>query len=361
MTSSLTPLYPSAPCAARQVARRCAYRQGGLTLVELMIALALGLVVTGAALTVFLSNREAYRLTENLARIHDDARIVFEQMARDIREAGGIPCGSTLPIANVLNNPSSNWWSNWADGGLHGYSETQAGPKPFGTGSGDRVSGTDAILIRSGTLSEGVVVTDHNPASAQFKVNTSNHGISDGDIVMACDNSQAAIFQVTNTNSTNKIVVHNTGTGTPGNCTKGLGLPVTCTAVGTSKTFDGGGLLTKLSASFWYIGHNGRGGRSLYRLTMSGNTNAKAEEMAEGVTDMNIEYLTSDGASPPTLSDQFVTADSITDWSDAATSRVVAVRIQLTHATQEAVSTDRTALQRNTYLAISLRNREYHP
>ncbi|QPK64184.1 PilW family protein [Methylomonas sp. LL1] len=323
-------------------------KNSGFSLVELMIALLLGLFLIGGVISVFLSNRVAYRQNENLARIQENARYAFEVMGRDIREAGGIACGSNLLTANVLNDKSTTWWANWGDG-LQGYEGDETLPaKANGTGATDRVAGTDAVVIHTGTDDNGVTITEHNPASAQFKVNTTAHGIVDGDVLLVCDYKQAAIFQTTNASSTNVTIVHNTGTGTPGNCSKGLGYPTVCTALGTPYTFEGGGLMTKLAANAWYIGFNGRGGRSLYRV--SGTPTPVAEEIAEGVTDLQIQYLAKDaGGSLPA---SYVDADAITDWT-----RVVATRLVFTIQSLENVGTDAQPLERTWNVVVSLRNR----
>jgi type IV pilus assembly protein PilW len=65
-------------------------RNDGFSLVELMIAMLLGLFIIGGVISVFLSNRVAYRQNENLARMQENARYAFEVVGRDIREVGGI-------------------------------------------------------------------------------------------------------------------------------------------------------------------------------------------------------------------------------------------------------------------------------
>ncbi|MFA4097975.1 prepilin-type N-terminal cleavage/methylation domain-containing protein [Xanthomonas perforans] len=88
--------------------------QGGFNLIELMISMVLGLLVVGAAIGIFLSNRQAYAATEGVGRIQETARLGFELIARDIREAGANPCDKALPVANVLTAPTATWWKNWA-------------------------------------------------------------------------------------------------------------------------------------------------------------------------------------------------------------------------------------------------------
>lgn len=327
----------------------------GFSLVELMIAMLLGLFLIGGVISVFLSNKEVYRQNENLARMQENARYAFEVVGRSVREVAGIPCGSNMPTANVLNNPTANWWSNWGDG-IHGYEGTETLPaQATGTGTSQRVSGTDAFIIYSSTENNGVVVTEHTPAAAQFKVNTTAHGFVDGDIVLVCDYKQAAIMQITSASTSNVTIVHNTGnTVEPGNCSKGLGYPTVCTTNGTAYTFENGGFMTKLSANAWYVGYNGRGGKSLFRvaLTRSGSNAATiTEEFAEGVTDMQIKYLSKDASGNLPVS--YVDADSITDWT-----RVVAVRMVFTLQSLEDVGTGATPLTRTWNTVITLRNRQ---
>lgn len=325
----------------------------GIGLIELMIALALGLVISGAIFSAFIASRDILRTTDNLARLHDDARVAFELLAREIREAGNTGCGNTL-VANVLNNSGTNWWSNWESGSLIGYGGKSAAPAhPFGNATSDRVDDTEAILLRQGALSP-VVITQHTPASAQFKVSQANHGFEPGDILMACDEQSAAIFQVTNSNQSNRTIVHNTGGGAPGNCSKDLGYPTNCAGNRKERTFASGGILSRYSAAFWYIGWNPQGGRSLYRLNHTNNNTPV--EMARDVTQMQLAYLVSDRADPPANASSFVPADAVTDWNN-----VVAVRVTLTHQTQDKIGTDGLPITRTTQYTISVRNREYIP
>ncbi|WP_367154856.1 PilW family protein [Methylomonas sp. HYX-M1] len=330
--------------------------QAGFSLIELMIAMMLGLFLIGGVVSVFLSNRAVYRQNENLSRMQESARYAFEVIARDLREAGGIPCGSNLPTGNVLNDADTTWWANWGEG-LHGYEGTETLPaKAIGTATASRVSGTDAVSILSGTAYNGTTVTDHNPTAAEFKVNTTAHEIVDGDVLMVCDFKQAAIFQTTNANDSNVTIVHNTGgSQAPANCSKGLGYPTICTTNGEEYSFEDGGILTKLSSNAWYIGYNSRGGKSLYRVKMynsGGNAATQADEVAEGITDMQLQYLAKDASG--NLASNYVDATSITTWT-----RVVAIRLIFTLQSLENVATGTAQpLTRTWNATITIRNRQ---
>lgn len=58
-----------------------AMRQRGVSLIEVMVALGLGLVVVLAASMVFIGSRQANRTTEGLSRAQETARSAFELIA----------------------------------------------------------------------------------------------------------------------------------------------------------------------------------------------------------------------------------------------------------------------------------------
>jgi len=333
-------------------------RQQGVTLIELMIAMVLGLVVLGGVTAIFLANRETYRVSEGVNRMQENARYSFEILGRTLREAGGNLCGATR-VANVLNNASTTWWANWGNAirGFESGVDDTLFPKAMGTNVADRVAGTDAVIVITALSNEGLVITEHNPTSAQFKVNTTNHGLRDGDILMACDNNQAAIFQVTNANSNNVTIVHNTGGSvSPGNCSKGLGFPTVCTSNGTPYTFAERGFLARLSSQAWYIGNNPRGGRSLYRLQLTnsnGSATARGQEVVPNVSNLQLAYLTQTGGA---IAADYVRADQV-DWNAVAngTTKVVAVRLELTTEEPE-VRVSGQPLSRTWVTIVQLRN-----
>lgn len=343
----------------------------GVTLVELMVALLLGLLVAGAAMSVFIANKKTYVAAENLGRLQETSRVAFELMARDVRELGVNACGSDLSqAANVLNTPAATWYTDFA-GGIRGYGASTAfADAGFGTAEGQRVAGTDALQLLSADATQATIQA-HVPASARFGLNTVDHGLEVGDIAVACDPQHAAIFQVTNAApGVNANIVHQTGTGTPGNCSNGLGSPVTCTTTGTAYRFGcafGGtvaaidcsleenrwsAFIASLRALRWYVGCNGRAscdepaGRSLYRSRLANDAGTLAvrdDEIAEGVTGMTLRYLVDGGAG-------YVAASAVPNWND-----VVAVAVELDLASRDLVDGQR--VERTLEHVVALRGR----
>lgn len=326
--------------AGLRVVRRAFVPASGFTLVELMIAMALGLLVVGASISMFLSFSNTYTASESLSRVQENARIAFELMTRDLREAGGNPCSRLLPVANVLNGAGSTWWSNWGSG-VVGYEN--------GALAGS-LAGTDALEIMSGS-STSAVVTNHNPLVAQFTVTPLQHGFVAGDILMACDYFQAAIFQMTGpaTNPVTDGTVFHQNSGTPGNCSRGLGfkVPMNCTAIGSPYIYRDNTLVVRLQAERWYVAPNGRGRNSLFRVALRGNAPGAPEEVVDGVADMELSYLLA-GAT------DYVAANLV---NPARWREVNAVRIAIVLAGAERVGTDASVINRRVEHTVNLRSR----
>lgn len=335
-------------------------RISGFTLVELMIALVLGLVVVAAAVAVFLSNKKAYTTNDALSEIQDNSRVAFELMARDIREAGLTACGQADRVANVLNNGPNNpsytgtvpYYADFSKP-LMGYDDTQDDPAvAFGTGSGSRVTKTDSISILSAG-DAGLSVSTYNPTSAEITLNEKSSTLQQGDIILICDPTHSAITQITKYTSTNVTLVHNDGnTVTPGNCSKDLDFPTVCSATSKAQQpFGQNSQIATLQAADWYIGHNTQGGTSLYRTALqnvSGVPTGVAQEMVRNVTDMQLLYHLSGGAS-------YVSASTLAtaDWD-----KVDGVQMTLTfQSTNRFAGTDAKPLSRTLTAAVAVRNR----
>lgn len=67
---------------------KTSHRMRGLTLVELMIALTLGLIVIAALVAVFMGSNRNFRQNEALATVQDNARFALDALSRDLAMAG---------------------------------------------------------------------------------------------------------------------------------------------------------------------------------------------------------------------------------------------------------------------------------
>lgn len=76
--------------------------QYGLTLVELMVAVAIGLFLVLVIGNLFVGAKQTYRTQDNLARLQENGRFAMEMLGRNIRDAG---------YTNILFSPSASFAS----------------------------------------------------------------------------------------------------------------------------------------------------------------------------------------------------------------------------------------------------------
>lgn len=294
------------PCAA----------QAGLTLVELMVAMVLGLVVLGGVLGIVLGSSQNYRTSEALSEIQESTRTAFELMARDIRQAGDVGCGRAS--TRDMDIPGGNWWQTWR--GLEGYAGG-AGDPAISASTVAHAAG-DTLHVQ-GPVGNGFAVTNHAPASDTITAPGAN--LAPGDILIACDFINSLLLQAAGGTNGNTIIYDSTGRSIRQLRQNAFVAPFTTTA--------------------WFVGNNGRpaeGGRSLYRKT----NDATAEEIVAGISDMQLRYR--QGNAP-----NFVSAGNVTDWL-----QVNAVEITLSSdSASQNVSSDNDRLSRTFISIVTLRNR----
>jgi type IV pilus assembly protein PilW len=78
--------------------------QSGFTLVEIMVAMAIGLVMVAGILQVSAANKESSRLQRNMGFVQENIRSAMELLARDIRQAGYYEDDN--PAARILTPPA---------------------------------------------------------------------------------------------------------------------------------------------------------------------------------------------------------------------------------------------------------------
>ena len=341
--------------------------QSGFTIVELMVALLLGLVLVGGVINVFLTSGQTLRVNQNLSRVHENARFGIEMFSREIREAGMVPCGSTLS-ANVLRGSGGSvpWWASTYDGMVRGFDDGQNSTaiKGFGASTADRVGGTDALLILRPSSDEADLrrLASHDPAENSFTdasvISTAVKSRYDSRPALVCDGKSAALLQIGAASVSLSEYDYSTGTY---NCSKNLGSADAACATTTPRTFDAGAQLTRWDPAFWYVGHNSRGTKSLYRVGIklsSGAVENDVQEMVPDVENMQIDYLTRNRDNDNVLATDWVAASAFTSGWTSTTAEVAAARVTLTLRSTEAVGEGNVPLTRTFVILGSIRNRE---
>jgi prepilin-type N-terminal cleavage/methylation domain-containing protein len=102
-------------------------RQEGFSLIELLVALGIFLVVTGAAFTLLGSSQQRYRTESQVLNSFQEARLGLDQIVRDVNDAGFPPptyfnpnfpnLSASYPIAWSPNYPGTPCQIGTAGGG----------------------------------------------------------------------------------------------------------------------------------------------------------------------------------------------------------------------------------------------------
>lgn len=305
---------------------------GGFSVVEILIAMLLGLVVISGIVYLYVGTTEAYRFTDDIAELNDSGRFAVDFIANDVRMAGYLSCGGTRSaIASTVNNLTD--WPYLRDT-IVGY---EGGVSTFPADFADNVmAGTDAVILHRADVARTYSVSTHDANAATLQV-TGEHDFKVGEIVVLdnADCDQAAIFQISGIVETDDPVVGddikhqaNADGLTPGNCVTSLRGAFTCadTSPASNNPYSAGSSLTRMLSHAYYVADTDPPALVRVELTHDGSGAATTQTVSilENVEDMQIVYGVNTNQDGQYLVDSYVTADQVTNWDD-----VLSVRIAL--------------------------------
>lgn len=325
----------------------------GVSLVELMVAMTIGLVILASVSAVFVNSKSNYVSQESASRLQETARFATYFLMKDLRLAGYYGCHDDITSVNnrlagapVRFNPANpiegnragttNWFpSNVATDFTTSGTAVTALAADCPNKVGGRCTGSDAVTVRFAdpdtkdpatntvtTLSSNMVGTgDTIKISA-----TSASNFSSGNIIMVADCSTADIVQVTGVVGT--AISHVGSSGTPGNTDANL--LHAYSAPPTSSTD-----VMRYAVHRYYIGTGSSGHPALFRQNVLGSSsaavNTPTEEMVEGVESMQVLYGLDTDTTPDQNPNAYLQPDNAALAATAANwAKVTSVRLVLT-------------------------------
>ena len=243
--------------------------QSGFGLVELMIAMTLGLVLLGGIGYLYIGSRGAFRTTDNLSRLQENARYALDMMSRDIRMAGYVGCGNMASIkVNTIANPPVPQMT--PGNALVGYDGGTGWTNPSTI---TRATGPDVLSVMGAFSSGASLAGNLTPSNANVQINGNPDGFQTGDVLVVTNCVNADVFKATTiSNASGTIVtVSHANSSNTGNR---IGI------------YGPDAFLMRMNQYSYFIGINPAGNRALYRVGLNGN----AEELVENVQDMQFRY-----------------------------------------------------------------------
>lgn len=302
----------------------------GFSLVELLVAMAVGLILMGGLYQVFVGSTGTYSMNERLSRMQENGRFALYVLRNEVLGAGYLGCLQDVgELTSTLNDPNAFVFNfdqavyGLEATGTNTWADDAGSVTPTASGTSDLsltspVSGSDMFVVRGVDPNVTIELTEEMPlTSADLKLSPGLADILDtegNDILLVTDCEGATVFQTTSYTDSNGNTVHNTGglpaptdPEYPGNATKDLG-----------HTFAEGSQVFFPRTVTFYIRNNDVGEPALYRKEGLSNV----EELVAGVESMQIRYgVDTDG---DRMANSYVKANGIADWSE-----VVSVRIGL--------------------------------
>lgn len=329
--------------------------QKGLSLIELMVALALGLALLIGLSAVYMAVKQSFRFQETTGRLQEDGTFALDLMARDLRMAGSAGCMGINKVANPASPPAYIYYpsSVLASGSPDGFNgpnplaqvetaNSEVIQQPFtslnfirGFDSGIPVgmgisttsptpSTTSDSLFFAGASSKAVsvsapmVAASNVPLAAdtyKWKDATPNSGVY---TFIISDCKQSSIFNGKVTGSGPFSIDHSAVLGNAGSGS-------------LASDFGADAIVLPVEWSFYYIATRaGASTPGLYRVFFDGNNRSNAEELVSNIEAMKLNYGENTGVDATTGAPTLVpdvwraNAAAVVDWS-----RVVAVRIGL--------------------------------
>ncbi len=319
-------------------------RSQGLSLIELMVGMVLGLLLLGAVLQVYLSTKMTFVTQDQKSVVEEGGRYALDYLARDLRMAGLTGCSSrTMPAGASLPT------RNYVDGGAaYPFLFTTAitGMEATGSGSGSTlvlaasdpavggtwnvalpaalaaqaVPGSDVLLI-SGIGAQSWPLVDPFTNGAQIFVQTGND-IAQGDLLFVTDCSQGVVFQATNVveaGGKTNVTGSKTSTVAPGNSDNIAGNGPNGAA------FREGAMVARATSTAYFVGRGSNGAPALFRASLLApdasptHRALRNEELISGVESMQLLYgVDTDG---DFAVNAYQIASAVADWSQVRTVR----------------------------------------
>jgi len=312
----------------------------GLSLIELLISMVMGLSLAAGVMQVYVANSQAERDQEARGRMQENGRFAITLLAQELRMAGYLGCLASIEATdfnNALDVPPASFQPAT---GLQGWEAADTGPGDeapseenvavvastsggWATSGGNVLDATAAMpgsdMLRIWNADgAGATINSITPGVSTV-INTDVFDVEANDILMLSDCERADWVQA--------CTVAEAGGG--------VSLNITLSAACAPGNIPSrplatrvGGEVVRLQGTLFFVGKRGdvaTNPPALFRRELSQSAAADtAEELVEGIESLQILYgINADNDNKKTV-DAYVAADDVGDWA-----RVISVRISV--------------------------------
>ena len=300
--------------------------QRGFSLVELMIALVLGLVLFAGVGHLVLASSRSWALQDELRRLRENGRLALDILGQSISTTAYTGCPAQANLANALHSDTDNrQWMVHFDKGILGIPAGSSVRQQL-----DSNADSEAIVTHRIDRDQTMMVASHDSATATLTT-IGSHSYDQGDLLAltTADCSQLSVFSAGDGTS-GSHVFHPASNGTLANCTSQLQGRFNChTSTLDAEAIDHVSSALAPVESYAFYLRESNNMPTLYRKLAgeyrSGNS-ISAEALIEGIEHLSARYgVDSDGDG---VVNQYLGVSELSPYSNEWQS-VVSVRLEL--------------------------------
>lgn len=292
-------------------------KEHGVSLIELMIAVALGLFLTSGILYLYLGSKTTQTTQGSVSNVQESLRFGFEYLAFDIRMAGYMGCANTRDMTPQIIANGSVPLIGFGKS-IMGFEDGVGWTNPTATSTTPitRVAGTDVISLSRASLTSVNITVPSNGTSLTIAAKPA--GWANGQLMIITDCERSDVFRGDFTGTTPATVAHSTNNIFPTGCSGKLvsECPANPHNAGNYKS---DAQLASLESWDYFIGINAAGNPALYRASRITNL---PEELVEGIDDLQIEYGLDTVNNAVFVADSYTTTGTTADWGQVVSARV---------------------------------------
>lgn len=286
----------------------------GMTLVELMVGVVIGLFVIAVMGSVYVGSRNTFMAQESTGRMQENGRFAMDTITQDLRMSGFRGCLGQNAVVNTLNTPQGVLYDFaqpvWGSRNVAGAWSPALGAPINGLGV---EAGGDVLVVRRPAGVAWALVGEMADVNAALTI-TPTAAFAQGDLLMVADCVGAAVLQASNaTPGPSGSIAHVTGTAglVPGLAQNSLG-----------RVYAHDARVWRMQTLVYYLAasarHSGQRALWVYRNPTYGE--AQRTELVTGVERLAIRFGLDTNAD--LSADRFASADAVANWAQVVNARV---------------------------------------